>query len=82
MKFKRLGLVFRVGLRKEVEVVERVFSRNGFKVVLVLCKVGRIQKEQIRIRDYQKILQVILIRCAIQFNRHWYSMRMKQNSMC
>jgi uncharacterized metal-binding protein len=55
MKYSRLGLVFCVGLRKEAAVVERIFSNKGFDVVSVICKVGRIPKEKIAVRDDQKI---------------------------
>ncbi|MBN1932377.1 MAG: DUF1847 domain-containing protein [Desulfobacterales bacterium] len=55
MKYKRLGLVFCVGLRKEAKVVENIFSANDFEVVSVICKVGRIPKEQIDVHDSQKI---------------------------
>ena len=55
MKYKRLGFVFCVGLRKEAKVVEKLFSSNGFDVISVVCKVGRIPKEKIGVRDDQKI---------------------------
>jgi len=55
MKYKRLGFVFCVGLRKEARVVEKLFSSNGFEVVSVVCKVGRVPKEKIGVRDDQKI---------------------------
>ena len=55
MNFKRLGLAFCVGLRKEAKVVGSFFSSKGFEVVSVICKVGRIPKEKIDVRDDQKI---------------------------
>ena len=55
MKYKRLGFVFCVGLRKEAKVVEKLFSSNDFDVISVICKVGRIPKEKIGVRDDQKI---------------------------
>lgn len=55
MQYKRLGFVFCVGLRKEARVVEKLFSSNGFEVVSVVCKVGRVPKEKIGVRDDQKI---------------------------
>jgi len=55
MKYKRLGLVFCVGLRKEARVVERLFSSSGFEVISVICKVGRIPKDLIGVRDEEKI---------------------------
>jgi len=55
MNFKRLGLAFCVGLRKEAGVVGSFFSSKGFEVVSVICKVGRIPKEKLNVRDDQKI---------------------------
>ena len=55
MKYKRLGLAFCVGLRKEAKVVEKLLSKKGFQVISVVCKVGRIPKEKIGVRDDQKI---------------------------
>jgi uncharacterized metal-binding protein len=54
MDYRRLGLVFCVGLRKEAKVIERLFSSHGFEVVSVICKVGRVPKETIGVdRDQQ-----------------------------
>lgn len=55
MKYKRLGLAFCIGLRKEAKIVGDFFSANGFDVISVVCKVGRIPKEEIGVRDDQKI---------------------------
>jgi len=55
MKYKRLGLAFCVGLRKEAGTVEAVFSSGGFEVVSVVCKVGRVPKEVIGVKDEEKI---------------------------
>jgi len=55
MKYKRLGLVFCLGLRKEAKVIEKIFSSKGFEVVSVVCKVGRIPKEKIGVSDDQKV---------------------------
>lgn len=55
MKFKRLGFVFCIGLRKEAKVVESLLSSNGFEVVSAVCKLGREPKETIGVRDDQKI---------------------------
>jgi uncharacterized metal-binding protein len=55
MDYKRLGLVFCVGLRKEAKVVEKIFSDKGFEVISVVCKVGRVPKEKIDVRDDQKV---------------------------
>jgi len=55
MKYKKLGLVFCMGLRNEAKVVENILSVNGFDIVSSLCKIGREPKETIGIRDDQKI---------------------------
>ncbi|HEA66714.1 MAG TPA: DUF1847 domain-containing protein [Desulfobacterales bacterium] len=55
MKYKRLGFVFCIGLRKEAKVVESLLSSNGFEVVSAVCKLGREPKETIGVRDDQKI---------------------------
>jgi len=55
LKFKRLGLVFCMGLRKEAKVVEKLLSSKDFKVVSVMCKVGRITKEHIGILKHQQV---------------------------
>ncbi len=55
MKYRKIGLVFCIGLRREAKVVEGLFSLNGFTVVSGLCKMGRAPKELIGVRDDQKI---------------------------
>ncbi len=55
MNYRRLGLVFCVGLRREAKVVERFLSSHGFEVVSVICKAGRTPKETIGIRDEEKV---------------------------
>jgi len=55
MKYRRLGLAFCIGLRKEAKIVKKIFSANGFDVISVVCKVGRVPKEKIGVRDDQKI---------------------------
>ncbi len=55
MKYKKIGLVFCMGLRKEARVVEKLLTANGFAVVSGLCKMGRVPKEILGILDTQKI---------------------------
>jgi uncharacterized metal-binding protein len=55
MNFKRLGMAFCIGLRKEAKVVEKIFSSRGFDVVSSACKVGRISKEHIGVGKDQQI---------------------------
>ena len=55
MGFKRLGIVFCDGLRREAGAVAKVFKKQGFEVVSAVCKVGGIPKEEIGLKDEQKI---------------------------
>jgi uncharacterized metal-binding protein len=55
MNYKRLGLVFCVGLRNEAKVVGKLFKVQGFELASVVCKVGRVPKESIGVMDEQKI---------------------------
>ena len=55
MKYKRLGIAFCIGLRKEAKIVEKFYLNHGFEVVSVVCKVGRVPKETIGIKDHEKI---------------------------
>jgi len=57
MDFKRLGLVFCVGLKKEAEIVDKILRTRGFEVVSVCCKAGRTSKQSIDIDDKDKIFQ-------------------------
>jgi len=55
MNYKRLGLVFCIGLRQEAKIVEKLLASRGFEVVSALCKLGREPKETLGVRDDQKI---------------------------
>jgi len=55
MHYKRLGIAFCLGLRKEAKVVDRIFSLRGFEVVSAVCKVGRIPKDVIGVGKGQQI---------------------------
>ena len=53
---KKLGLVFCVGLSQEARIAHEIFTAQGFNVASVLCKVGRVPKEEaLGIRDEEKI---------------------------
>ena len=60
MGYKRLGIAFCIGLRKEAVVAEKVFSAAGFDVISVVCKVGRTPKQQIGVAKEQQILGTYL----------------------
>lgn len=55
MHYRRLGLAFCIGLRKEARIVEGLLAANGFEVVSGVCKMGRVPKERIGVADDQKI---------------------------
>lgn len=53
--FTRLGLAFCVGLRKEAGAVGRIFESNGFAVASVVCKTGARPKEELGLRENEKV---------------------------
>ena len=55
MDYQRLGLVFCVGLRLEAQKVGWFFEQQGFEMVSVVCKVGRVPKETIGLSEEQKL---------------------------
>ena len=57
MKYSRLGLAFCIGLAREAAVVEEILRTKGFEVISILCKAGRTPKEQIGIKDQEKVFQ-------------------------
>jgi uncharacterized metal-binding protein len=57
MNYRRLGLVFCIGLKSEAATVERILHAHGFDVVSVCCKAGRTPKHIIGIEDHDKIFR-------------------------
>ena len=55
MGYARLGLAFCGGLTKEAAVVDEILKNHGFEVVSAVCKAGAVPKEEIGVRDDQKI---------------------------
>ncbi len=55
MKYGRLGLISCVGLTKEASVVAEIFRVQGFEVVSVICKAGSVPKEEINVKEHEKI---------------------------
>ena len=56
MGFKKLGIVFCIGLMNEAAILDEILVSQGFEVVSVMCKVGRVPKEKIGVKDDEKIL--------------------------
>ena len=55
MDYKRVGIAFCSGLRREASVLTEILEAQGFQVVSVVCKAGRTPKERIGIREEEKI---------------------------
>ncbi len=55
MSYGRIGLIFCGGLAKEARVVSDIFEKNGLDVVSVMCKAGGVPKEEIGLKDEEKI---------------------------
>jgi uncharacterized metal-binding protein len=54
--YRKLGVVYCIGLREEAEILVPLLERRGFEVVSVCCKVGGIPKEEIGVKDEEKIV--------------------------
>ena len=55
MQYKKIGIAFCKGLRKEAKVVAGLFRQHGFEVVSVICKTGGISKEETGMPEEGKI---------------------------
>lgn len=55
MRYRRLALVFCVGLRQEAKTVHEIFEKHGFDVISIICKVGSVPKEILNLSEEQKI---------------------------
>lgn len=55
MGYTRLGLVFCVGLSKEATIVNQLLRSQGFETVSVVCKVGSVPKEEIGLKESEKV---------------------------
>jgi uncharacterized metal-binding protein len=55
MGYQKLGLVFCAGLAKEAEIVSQILEGRGFNVVSVCCKAGGVPKEEIGLKDTEKV---------------------------
>ena len=56
MGYQKLGVAFCMGLMNEAEVLIPILENAGFQVVSVCCKTGGIPKEEIGVRDEDKIV--------------------------
>ncbi len=55
MNYKRIGIGFCAGLRKEAGIVTEILKTQGFDVVSVVCKTGRTPKEFLGLKEEEKI---------------------------
>ncbi len=55
MNYRRLGLAFCTGLHKEAAVFSELLEKQGFDVASVVCKVGCVPKENLGIKDEEKV---------------------------
>ncbi len=53
--YRKLGIAFCLGLRKEAQMLTDVFENKGFEVVSVCCKSGATPKERIGIKPDEHI---------------------------
>ncbi len=56
MGYRKLGVVFCIGFREEAEILVPLLEHRGFEVVSVCCKVGGVPKEEIGVKDEEKIV--------------------------
>jgi uncharacterized metal-binding protein len=57
MGYQRLGLAFCGGVAQEASLLSTILKNNGFAVISVMCKVGRVAKEKIGLKAEDKILK-------------------------
>ena len=54
MDYKKLGIAFCIGLRKEANILSKILEKYSFKVFSVMCKTGSIPKSEIGVpEEYQ-----------------------------
>jgi len=53
--YKKIGIAFCIGLKKEAKILSSVLKHNGFEPNSVMCKNGNIPKEFIDIAEEEKI---------------------------
>lgn len=56
MGYKRVALIFCIGLRREAAVVHKIFEARGLDVISVACKVGRVSKEVLGLSAEQQVV--------------------------
>lgn len=55
LNYRRLGLIFCAGLKREAKTVCRILEHNGFEVVSAICKNGGVPKASMGLDDSQTV---------------------------
>jgi len=55
MNFAKLGVACCVGLAEEGRVLTDILESNGFEVTFVFCKTGGVPKEELGLKDSEKV---------------------------
>ena len=55
MNFEKLGIACCVGLTEEGRVLTDILESNGFKVTFVFCKTGGVPKENLGLKNREKV---------------------------
>jgi uncharacterized metal-binding protein len=55
MDVNRIGIAYCIGLKREATTLAKIYRTNGFEVTSVCCKSGSIPKEEIGLKDSEKI---------------------------
>lgn len=63
MGYKKLGIVFCIGLINEAKTVTKILENKGFKVVSVCCKVGAIPKKFLDVQEEEFGSAVLVSMC-------------------
>ena len=55
MGYRKIGLAFCMGLRKEAGIVENYFSSKGLNIISAICKVGGVEKQFLGLGEDERI---------------------------
>lgn len=56
MNYKKLGVAFCIGLSNEARILSKILESKDLEVVSVCCKVGKVPKERIGIKNEEKVM--------------------------
>jgi uncharacterized metal-binding protein len=56
MNYKKLGVAFCIGLNNEARILSKILESKDLEVVSVCCKVGKVPKERIGIKNEEKVM--------------------------